>query len=468
MQRQIQRQFMEDLSVKFPEQMEETRLKVRRDVRRSLAAAKHLVAAQVCFVLAMFLVKQSLSHFTPSGFMASRALVSIPFILALAKSDPDGGYDELKRSGQEFITSWYVLLLGALVFLGQLLLYLGLERVSVANTAVLGQLVPVYSCTIAVFQGVEKPSWGKFVAIGAGVLGAAVMLDPAQMWLSQGNLFLLARSAVFAAYLALQAPILQAYLPVTVAAASQLVGASISIAVGIPLALHVGGLRAALGSLQNGPIMAWTSVIGVAALSAAAYTLTARAVRHTTPVVAACYNTLQPVVALAVMTWLGEGPPEARNLLGSGLILLGGLAAVALSTNDRRRWKERVAAETAATTGGVGGGAGVGDGVGLGVGGVGVVMGLEEEEEEEEEEDGGNGGTVIRNRGGGGGGGTAGGPSGTVRMVKFPGSISTRRRPKLGTMVWTVVWALVMSLCALAGGGFLTWSLVYLYWKYLC
>ena len=35
----------------------------------------------------------------------------------------------------------------------------GLERVSVGNTVVLGQLVPVYSCTIAVFQGAEKPSW---------------------------------------------------------------------------------------------------------------------------------------------------------------------------------------------------------------------------------------------------------------------------------------------------------------------
>ena len=76
----------------------------------------------------------------------------------------------------------------------------------------------------------------------------------------------------------------------------------------------------------------------------------AEAERHTTPVVAACYNTLQPVVALAVMTALGEGPPGARNLLGSGLIVLGGLAAVALSTNDRRRWKAVIAAEVAATT----------------------------------------------------------------------------------------------------------------------
>ena len=63
---------------------------------------------------------------------------------------------------------------------------------------------------------------------------------------------------------------------VTVAAASQLVGAAFSVALGIPLALQSGGLKAALGSLQGGPVTAWTTVVGVAALSAAAYTLTAK------------------------------------------------------------------------------------------------------------------------------------------------------------------------------------------------
>ena len=94
-------------------------------MQRSMAAAKHLVAAQVCFVLAIVLVKQSLQHFTPVGFMASRALVSVPFILALAKSDPAGGYEELTTCARELLASGYVVFLGALVFFGQLLLYLG-------------------------------------------------------------------------------------------------------------------------------------------------------------------------------------------------------------------------------------------------------------------------------------------------------------------------------------------------------
>jgi hypothetical protein len=34
-------------------------------------------------------------------------------------------------------------------------------------------------------------------------------------------------------------------------------------------------------------------------------------------------------------------------------------------------------------------------------------------------------------------------------------------------MIWTAAWALTMSLCALAGGGLITWSLVWVYWKLL-
>ena len=209
--------------MQFPAQMEELRRRVQRDVRKNLRAAKHLLAAQVCFVLALVLVKQSLQHFTPAGFLAARALVSLPLILLylLARSDRDAGdafFGGEKHARENttptrrdvpfapsspvtmerlaaLLNDGHVRWLGALVLLGQAFTALGLARVSVSNAVVLGQLVPVYACAIAVFQGVEKPSAGKFAAIGAGVLGAAVMLDPARMWLSAGCAFLLARAA---------------------------------------------------------------------------------------------------------------------------------------------------------------------------------------------------------------------------------------------------------------------------------
>lgn len=447
--------WMEELSKMFPAEMAETRKKVRKEVERSIKAAKFLVAAQVCFVLAIVLVKQCIDHFTPAGFTAVRALVSLPFILALAKSDAKS-WREFAGSRRELFSSGYLVFLGILVSLGQMLLVLGLERVSVGNAVVLGQLVPVYSATIAVFQGVESPSAGKFTAIAAGVIGAAVMLDPSQMWLSLGNMLLLGRSAVFAAYLALQAPVLRAYLPVTVAATAQLIGAVVAVAVGIPLALTgKGGAVGVMGGMRGTPGVAWSMAIAVAALSAAGYTLTARAERRTTPVVTACYNTLQPVIALTIMIALGESP-GVRNLLGSALIMIGGFAAVALSTNDKKRWKRSYPP-----------------------GDVGVdrnfvppddaklaMYGKNGDDGSSNADDGSNG--TVRMKRTPGRGFDPDTPTGTVRMTKLPGSLGAgaRRPVKVGSVVWTVAWASVMSLCALAGGGYLTWFLVYLHWKY--
>ena len=82
--------------------------------------------------------------------------------------------------------------------------------------------------------------------------------------------------------------------------------------------------------------------------------------------------------------------------------------------------------------------------------------------------DDGSSGTVRMKRTRGGRGFDPDTPTGTVRMAKLPGSLGAgaRRPVKVGSVVWTVAWASVMSLCALAGGGYLTWFLVYLHWKY--
>ena len=250
------------------------------------------------------------------------------------------------------------------------------------------------------------------------------------------------------------------------AAAAQLVAASAAIALGVPLAVFTFGAKGGLfnggfdvkavgglvGSLAGNPASGWALVVAVAAFSGVAYALTARAEKNTTPVVAACYNSLQPVIALLVLGALGEAP-GARNLTGSFLIVAGGFAAVALSTNDRRRWKRRFADEGFAAEG-ERGGARRGQTV---RGGVGDERRL-------------RGGTEIRReqrlaladaekprtpeRGG------------TVRIAR-PRGDETRQPTRLAPTVWTAAWALTMSLCALAGGGLITWSLVWVYWKLL-
>ena len=487
-------EFMDDFSVQFPAQMEELRRRVQRDVRKNLRAAKHLLAAQMCFVLVLVMVKQSLQHFTPAGFLAARALVSLPLAYLLARSDRAAGEARFSGDARDLsadntrpfasatsvnahimalLNDGHIRWLGALVLLGQAFTALGLARVSVSNAVVLGQLVPVYACAIAVFQGVEKPSAEKFAAIAASVLGAAVMLDPARMWLSAGNAFLLARAAAFACFLSAQAPALHGSrtAPGAVAAATQLVAASAAIMLGVPLAVfkfgaegglvnsgfdvaHVSGL---VGSLAGNPASGWALVVAVAVVSGVAYALTARAEKNTTPVVAACYNSLQPVIALLVLGALGE-VPGARNLTGSFLIVAaGGFAAVALSTNDLRRWKRRFADKGPAAEG-AREGARRGQkmltnlGVGGERGGDGELRGGTEIRRETRRvlTDAEKAGTQER--------------GGTVRITR-PRADEPREPTKLAPMVWTAAWALTMSLCAMAGGGLITWSLVWVYWK---
>ena len=220
-----------------------------------------------------------------------------------------------------------------------------------------------------------------------------------------------------------------------------------------------------VGSLAGNPVVAWALVVAVAAFSGVAYALTARAEKNTTPVVAACYNSLQPVIALLVLGALGEAP-GARNLTGSFLIVAGGFAAVALSTNDRRRWRRRLDNDLSSASWDKSKSE---DGSRRGRtvrGGVGTERG--------DERIAARGGTEIRRqvrraladaeanqsakatpeRGG------------TVRIVR-PRADETREPTRLAPMLWTAAWALSMSVCALAGGGLITWSLVWVYWKLL-
>ena len=284
--------FMADFTAQFPTTMGELRLRVRTDVRRNARAAKHLLGAQVCFVVAAVLVKHGLAHFTPAGFLVARALCSLPLLYGTALIDktsaevfdlrnPLGGGADTKstptrvsgstvvkrRTGElslqtlpkttgevsvsSLFNSGYVKSLGALVLLGQVFTVCGLRRVAIANAQVIGQLVPVYALLIACAMGVERPSCGKFTAIGLGVAGAAVALDPSNMWLSTGNVFLLLRTVAFAAFLAVQAPALHHHEhSALVTVISQLIAASVTILVCVPIVVVKTGLRG--GALFGG------------------------------------------------------------------------------------------------------------------------------------------------------------------------------------------------------------------------
>ena len=464
--------FLNELSASFPDELDEMRQKVRDDVRRASQCAVQLIAAQACFVGAMCLSSQSLNYFSAPQFTLARGAMSLPFIYLLARTSGDT-MRELRnvKKRNALFTSWVVILLGACVCLAQICLAYGLKSVSLGNAVVLGQLVPVYSCTIAVFQGIEKPSVGKFAAIGVSVLGAILLLDPARMWLSQGNILLLLRSAIFAAYLAFQQPILREYNPITVAVVSQTIGALMSMAIAIPHVLsdHLTA-HASISLVTAGG--AWVAVAGVGVLASAAYTLTTRAETFTTPVVTACYGSLQPIFAGVIMSAGLGGAVLARDAIAASLILAGSIFAAAKSTLERSEMRvlERTAKGAWNTLSGdptiaiprvqegVSYPAPIDMTLDLEDSTFDVSRTVDDADNETPEQ-----GTVII-KGGKGSARTRGTPSGTVRLKRK----SRRTQLARSTALWTIAWAFVLSIASLAGAGFIGWSIIYLYWRFLC
>lgn len=464
--------FLEQMSETFPEELDEMRRKVRDDVKRASQSAVLLTLAQACFVGAMCLSAQSMNYFSPAQFTLTRSLMSLPLIYLLARTRGET-MRELKnvKKRNALLTSMVMILLAACVCMAQICLAYGLKYASLGNAVVLGQLVPVYSCVIAVFQGIEKPSGGKFAAIGVSVIGTILLLDPSRMWLSTANILLLLRSAFFAAYLAFQESILREYNPITVAVVSQALGALMGVAITVPMVLREHLTAEASISLVTAS-NAWLAVAGVGALASAAYALTTRAEADTTPVVTACYGSLQPIFAGVIMSaGIGSTAVLARDALASVLILVGSIFAAAKSTLERshrrvlQRSKQlggwntltgdptialpRTSSDTSYPAP--------------------IDMTLDwdvdidvSRSKTPDDDNADVGGTVIMK--GGKVSKRDGSSEGTVRLKRKSRKTTLRR----ADVVWTVAWAVVLSIAALAGAGLIGWYFVYLYWRFFC
>jgi len=463
--------FLETLSETFPEELDEMRRKVRDDVKRASQSAVLLTCAQACFVGAMCMSAQSMNYFSAAQFTLARCAISLPFIylLARARGETMRELNNVKKRNA-LCASTVMILLAACVCLAQICLAYGLKRASLGNAVVLGQLVPVYSCTIAVFQGIERPSVGKFAAIALSVVGTILLLDPARMWLSSGNILLLFRSALFAAYLAFQESILREYNPITVAVVSQTMGALMGIVITVPLVLreHVTAEAPIALVTQSS---AWAAVAAVGVLASAAYALTTRAEADTTPVVTACYGSLQPIFAGLIMSAGIGGAVLARDAFASTLILVGSIFAAAKSTLERSDMRVLQRSQDAAWNTLTGDPtiavprsrstasypAPIDMTLDLDAEVFDVSATVDAGADEEE------GGTVIMK----GGKTLKRGDSDAVGTVRLKRK-SRKTRLQRSEVVWTIAFAIVLSVVSLAGAGLIGWYGVYLYWKFLC
>ena len=457
--------FLETLSETFPEELDEMRRKVRDDVNRASRSAVLLMCAQLCFVGAMCASAQSMEYFSAAQFTLARSALSLPFVYLLAKTRGET-MRELNnvKKRKALRSSLVMIMLAACVCLAQICLAYGLKRASIGNAVVLGQLVSVYSCTIAVFQGIEKPSVGKFAAIAVSVIGTILLLDPARMWLSAGNVALLIRAAAFAAYLAFQESILRTYHPVTVAVVSQFMGAVIGIVISLPLVLRE-------HFFVENPIAivtqtsAWAAVAAVGILSSAAYALTTRAEADTTPVVTACYGSLQPIFAGIIMSAGGGGGVLVRDAFASALILMGSIFAAAKSTLERSDIRVLKSSQTWNTM--------TGDptialpqskSTASYPAPIDMTIDFDGDFDVSATFDADEGGTMIMRK--------SGSVSRREIIDEDRGTIRLRRKSRRTSIqrsaVWTIAWAVVLSIVSLAGAGLIGWYGIYLYWRFFC
>jgi len=215
------------------------------------------------------------------------------------------------------------------VFSSQWLLLAGLQGAGVSSAVVLGQLVPVYACVIAVLRCQVAPSKSKFSSIFVCIVGAMVMSGIQHTGASNGNLFFLVRSLCFATYLSLQGSVLSHLSPATVACISQLTGGALLFVASVPFLFQADAIHAV-------PAAAIPFICGMTILTSVGYLLTLTAGRSVSPVVAAVYGNTQPITACLLNAALLAERLSRPELYGGLIILIGAFATVTIEDAEKQ------------------------------------------------------------------------------------------------------------------------------------
>lgn len=269
---------------------------------------------QVLFGLWPVIGVIALRAMTPAALVGVRLLCGAP-ILAIAAGTLRGplppARDLAKLAG-----------LAALgISLNQLLFVEGLSRAGPIHASVLGLLIPPFTVGIAALLGRERPGPIRIVGVTVALAGAALLVRPDRLDLSQdtavGDLLLVCNTAAYSAYLVLVRGTIARLGALRATAWIMLLGAVEALPfVALPMAAVgwsslSGATWAALAFVVVGPTVL-------------TYLLNAWALGRAPASVVAIYVALQPLVAaLASAWWLGIRPAESTAV--AALVLVAGL-----------------------------------------------------------------------------------------------------------------------------------------------
>jgi len=201
-------------------------------------------------------------------------------------------------------------------------------------------------------------------------------------------------------------------------------------------------------------------------LASAAYALTTRAEADTTPVVTACYGSLQPIFAGIIISAGGGGGVLVRDAFASTLILVGSTFAAAKSTLERSDLRVLKSSQTWNTM--------TGDptialpqskSTASYPAPIDMTIDFDGDFDVSATFDANEGGTMIMRK--------SGSVSRRQIVDENGGTIRLRRKSRRtpiqrSAAVWTVAWAVVLSIVSLAGAGLIGWYGIYLYWRFFC
>ena len=215
-----------------------------------------------------------------------------------------------------------LLLLSAMfgVVVNQEMFFLGLERTTPINAALIMIMTPILVFVISFFMRYEKATWQKVTGIFFGAGGALLILSGKGFSFSSatllGDIFILINATSYALYLVMVRPLMKRYHPLTVVTWVFLFGLVPVSVIGANQFLHI-NWSAFTPAVWMGVVFI---VLGTTFF---AYLLNMLALREVSSSVVGAYIYMQPVLASVISISLQQDKLTSEKLIAAACIFFG-------------------------------------------------------------------------------------------------------------------------------------------------
>jgi drug/metabolite transporter (DMT)-like permease len=206
------------------------------------------------------------------------------------------------------------------VVANQELFFLGLERTTPINAALIMIMTPILVFVISFFMRYEQATWQKVVGLFFGGGGALLIMSGKGFSFSSstllGDVFILLNAASYAIYLVIARPLMKKYHPLTVV--------TYIFAIGL-IPISVFGINQFLTiDWQSFTTSIWLGVAFVVICTTFfAYLLNMLALREVSSSVVGAYIYMQPVLASIIAIFIGQDKLTTEKIIAAVCIFFG-------------------------------------------------------------------------------------------------------------------------------------------------